>query len=205
MLLVRHAMPSTSGAPARLIGWTDVPLCAQGELQAGALASRLTELQPRTVYTSPLARARQTAEAITRRVGAELVVEERLREIHCGSVEGLETAEVARSHPRLWQRHLAQREDWFRWPGGESYLEFRARCLAALDEIARTNLGALAIVVTHAGVISQVLGTLLAVAPARWECNRPDHASTTTVDWSDSGGKLLAFNCRDHLSDERLR
>jgi alpha-ribazole phosphatase/probable phosphoglycerate mutase len=61
------------------------------------------------------------------------------------------------------------------------------------------------LVVTHAGVISQILGALRGVRPARWEPLRPGNASLTSVTWQGDGGELLRFDDREHLSASTRR
>ncbi len=54
-------------------------------------------------------------------------------------------------------------------------------------------------VVTHSGIISQVLGAMHGLSPAAWEPFRPGNASITEVRWDDGGGTVLRFDDRAHL------
>jgi phosphohistidine phosphatase SixA len=72
LFLVRHA-EAAPGEPDELR-----PLTAAGREQARALGERLAEAHPALVVSSPLLRARETADAIARAAGAELRVDERL-------------------------------------------------------------------------------------------------------------------------------
>lgn len=91
-----------------------------------------------------------------------------------------------------------QHDDAFRWPGGESYAEFRARVLRALSRLAARHPGATVAVFTHSGVISQVLGTLRGRLAAQWERDRPEPMSATTVTWHGARPQaLLEFKSRD--------
>jgi broad specificity phosphatase PhoE len=135
-----------------------------------------------------------------------------LREIGCGGVDGWTLARVRRRFPRLWAANLARADERFRWPGGESYREFRARCLRAIRRIAAAHLGARVVVVTHAGVITQVLAAIHGIAPARWDAFRVGNASVTVVRWDRrgaaagaaeatrlAGAALVRFDDRSHL------
>jgi probable phosphoglycerate mutase len=92
----------------RHTGTTDIPLTAQGEEQARALAGRLEQSGWALVLSSPLRRALDTA----RLAGFEPEVDDRLREFDYGDYEGLTTAQIHE-----------QRPDWDLWrdgcPGGE--------------------------------------------------------------------------------------
>lgn len=124
---------------------------------AASLAETLAEVGASAVYTSPLARARKTADAVAAPHGVEPVVVEDLREIDLGEVEGLGFDEL----PPDLQRGLLEEPTSVRFPGGETYAELRARVIAALDTLAARHEGATAIVVTHAGPIRAALASWL--------------------------------------------
>jgi alpha-ribazole phosphatase len=118
---------------------------------ARALARRVVSYEVEAVYASPLPRAVRTAEAI----GLPVQVDERLREIDFGDVEGLRFDEL----PPTLQDELLASPTSVRFPGGETYGELRARVVEALAEItARHERVA---VVSHAGAIRASLATYL--------------------------------------------
>jgi broad specificity phosphatase PhoE len=88
---------------------------------------------------------------------------------------------------------MAQTDNDFRWPGGETYAQFRQRVLRAVQRIARTHAGGRVLIVTHAAVISQILGYLTDEPAARWEAFRPECATLTEVGWRGSTGVLVHF------------
>jgi alpha-ribazole phosphatase/probable phosphoglycerate mutase len=106
---------------------------------------------------------------------------------------------MQRQHPELWGQDLGQRDESFRWPGGESYRVFRARVLPAVRRIAAAHPGERVLVVTHAGVISQVLGALARLSAAQWEPFRPGSANVTEIVWGPDGARLIRFDDRRHL------
>lgn len=154
ILLARHG-ETDFNAEGRVQGWLDIPLNARGREQADALARSVARQGLATVYTSHLARARATAEAVGATVGLEPVVDERLAESHRGTWEGRLLAEIAHDDPELWAAwHRAG--EAFRFPGGgESLGEHRDRVVAALEDVARGPLPAL--VVTHGGSIRMAM------------------------------------------------
>jgi alpha-ribazole phosphatase/probable phosphoglycerate mutase len=214
LLLVRHGhvADNTLGDEARLCGWADPPLTPLGRAQAARVAEYLAgEPRPAALYASPSARAHETATALGHRLGLPPRLVPALREIHCGRLDGRPLAEVRRRYPELWARNLAQVDDDFRWPGGESYRGFRARVLAALGRIAAAHAGQRVVVVTHTGVISQAIGALDGTAAARWEAHRAGNASLTEVRWPagdvpgartgpGGAGTLVRFDVRAHLA-----
>jgi broad specificity phosphatase PhoE len=201
LVLVRHAHTmSNMGSGTALSGRTDVALSRLGKSQVERLRSCSWSLAPLTaIYTSPLRRARETASALAADNIASVRVYPALQEIDCGTLDGLALEEVKCRYPDLWAANLKQEDDSFRWPGGESYRELRSRCVRAMRSIALAHPDERVALVTHAGVINQILGALQGIRPAHWECNRPGNASVTEIAWVRGAGKLLRFDDRSHL------
>ena len=90
---------------------------------------------------------------------------------------------------------MAQVDDAFAWPGGETYAQFRARVLAGLSSVADASPGGRVVVVTHAGVIAQVLGAVKGRPACVWEPDRPRPLTATEVLWEDGAPRaVLSFN-----------
>ncbi|MDQ3810825.1 MAG: histidine phosphatase family protein [Chloroflexota bacterium] len=206
LLLVRHGhtRDNTVDDGARLSGWYDAPLSARGEREAQLLANWVRSQGVAAVYTSTLIRARDTAAPMAAALGLHAAPEPGLREISCGRLEGLSLARVQHEFPDLWQRNLRQTDEEFRWPGGESYRDLRQRALACLALIAARHRGQRVLLVTHAGVISQVLGALHGTSAARWELWRPRNGSVTEVCWHDDGGVLVYFDRQPSLAPDQV-
>lgn len=101
LILIRHGH-TDRGRPARLDGWTDVPLSALGLAQAARLCARLAaEDRPDALYVSSLQRARDTARPLAEALGVEPRPCAAIREIGCGLVDGWPLAAVERSYPDL--------------------------------------------------------------------------------------------------------
>jgi alpha-ribazole phosphatase/probable phosphoglycerate mutase len=182
-----------------MAGWTDFPLTELGVGEASALASRLFhEEPPATIISSPLQRAVSTAMIVGERLSrGPVALEPGLREIGCGDVDGWPTRRVQERYPHEWDENLRQIDPDFRWPGGESYREFRERVLRALGRIAGQHPAERVLVVTHAGVISQIVGYIEGESPARWESFRPRNATITQVEWHAQKLRLVRFDDRD--------
>lgn len=196
VVLIRHAL---TGADSRLCGSFDVPLSPAGLVQVqSVLRQPPTRSAPQALYTSPLRRASHVAAMLGRSWALEPRVAEWAGEIHCGDVEGMPLAELRRRFPERWARNEAQTDDEFAWPGGETYRQFRARVLEGLTTMAAAHAGARVALVTHAGVISQVLGAIGHRAASVWAVDRPRPLTATEVTWENGApAAVLTYNDPD--------
>jgi 2,3-bisphosphoglycerate-dependent phosphoglycerate mutase len=203
LTLIRHGHIAANGGDlnAPMSGWADIPLSPIGRLQIERL-TRYLACAPRfaAIYSSPLSRAAETAQALAGAGLGDVHFHGALKEINCGEVDGVAIAQVQRRFPDLWHENNRQDREDFRWPGGESYREFRERCIAALQSIAATHPSARVALVTHTGVISQIIGSIHGLNPARWEAFRPGNASISELLWRGSSGVILSFDYRGHLT-----
>lgn len=151
VLLVRHGETEDNAAD-RFQGRRDTQLNDRGREQSRALAHKLRDEGLRAIYTSPLQRARATAQIVGDALGLELIVDERLMEVDAGDWSGLGYDAVEPAELRRWRAA----DPAFRFPGGESVAEQSARVAAALADVAAGPLPAL--VVTHGGSIRSVEG-----------------------------------------------
>jgi broad specificity phosphatase PhoE len=155
VLLARHGETNDNIPPLRFQGFTDTPLNDTGRAQAAELAERVAGDGIRSLVSSDLSRARETAEIVGRRTGLEPTLDARLREASRGRWEGHPFAEIERAEPELYAAWMRGGAD-FRFPGGESLLEQQQRVSEAVSEIhARAALPAL--VVCHGGSIRVML------------------------------------------------
>jgi probable phosphoglycerate mutase len=150
ILLARHGETDDNVPPARVQGWRDVPLNDRGREQARALGLAAAPDGVRSLWSSQLARARETAEIAGAELGLEPRVDERLAESNRGDWEGRLIDDIRADEPELWAAWRRAGAS-FRFPAGESLEEHAERVGAALDEIAAGELPAL--VVCHGGTI----------------------------------------------------
>ena len=199
LVLVRHAHTDcTSNGHALLCGRYDSALSPLGWRQVAALRRRLqAENTIAAVYTSPLKRALGTASAATWHAHPRIL--HSLAEISCGRLDGLPLARVQTEYADVWRRNCAQDDPRFRWPGGESYEQFRRRVLRILRVVSLRHQGDRVLVFTHAGVVSQVLGYIRGQSAARWDNYRPGNASITELLFDGHKFEVVRFDDRDHL------
>lgn len=195
LLLIRHAHIDTGTEEPRMCGWLDWPLSSIGESQLLSLDNEPSKFKPETVYASSSSRARLTAEALAANWRVPVRIDPDLREINSGAMEGMPIDEVKHRFPDLWLRNAAQDDSDFAWPEGETYRKFRERVFEALSRIASRHSDARIPVVTHTGVIAQVVGAMKGLSPAVWEQHRPAPLTATEVIWSGAAPvQLLSFN-----------
>jgi broad specificity phosphatase PhoE len=156
VLLVRHG-ETEYNAVRRFQGRIDTPLNDRGRAQSRALARTLTGEGLLALYSSPLARARETAEIVGEQLGLEPVYDDRLVEADAGEWQGRLVADIVAHDPGALAAWRAA-DPRFRFPGGESVAEQAARVAASLADVAAGPLPAL--VVTHGGAIRTVDGVV---------------------------------------------
>ncbi|SMB94609.1 histidine phosphatase family protein [Deinococcus hopiensis] len=200
--VVRHG-ESTWNASGRYQGQTDVPLSPVGVLQAAALAERLTGQRFDAVYSSDLARAFQTAEAVVERLQGQPPVQPDpgLREIDVGALAGLGLREIEVQHADYLTALRA--DPWAtRRPGGESMEDLFARCGEAFEQLRARHAGGRVLVFTHGGVVRVAVGLALGGVPHNaWARLSVTNTSITRVLLAGSHGTLLGFNDDAHLED----
>jgi broad specificity phosphatase PhoE len=155
VVLARHGETDDNRPPIRVQGFRDTPLNDTGREQARELAERVARDGFRSLWSSDLSRARETAAIVGERIGLEPRLDPRLREGNRGRWEGHLFVDIARDEPELyaaWRRAGPE----FRFPGGESLTEQQERVLASLDDISATD-ELPALVVCHGGSIKVVL------------------------------------------------
>ncbi len=157
--LVRHGQ-TVWNEEGRLCGSSDVPLSDEGLAQARKLAARLKDIDITAIYSSPLLRARQTAEAIAACHCVEVKVEPDLREIDYGDWEGLKVVDAAERFPEL---ERLRREDPMRFaaPNGEPMQLFAERVISAIQRIAASHADETVCVVAHQTVNRFILCWIL--------------------------------------------
>lgn len=147
LYLVRHGQTAWN-VEGRYQGQLDPPLNALGREQARRAAAELAPIGFDAIYSSDLARARQTAEALAALTGLPVRLEPRLREIDQGEWQGILIDEIR----ARWPEELAgwERDPWkYHPPGGERVDQVRDRVFAAIDEIVARHPDETVAVFTH--------------------------------------------------------
>ena len=179
LILVRHCEPEED-ARGLCYGRLDIGLCDAGREHAQRLAAGLARLEWDAVYASPRVRARETAHAVA---GArDVLVDEGLRELDFGELEGRSYDEIAASDPELYRAWM-ERPTTVRFPGGESFADLKARALESLERIRASH--ETAVVVTHGGVLRAGLAAWLSMPDDAIFRLDQRYGGVTIVDWLD--------------------
>lgn len=127
----------------KIQGHLDIPLNATGIAQAEKARDELEKIQFDVIYSSPLSRAKKTAEIINEKQNAMIVFDDRLKEKHCGKVEG----ECYKDWTEEMFRQFHEMPEIF---FAEPIMHFCARVGEVLKEI--ENLDKNVLIVSHGGV-----------------------------------------------------
>ncbi|GGH91788.1 MSMEG_4193 family putative phosphomutase [Arthrobacter liuii] len=161
ILLVRHGETPTTGTvlPGRAPG---LHLSERGRAQADAVAERLWDLPVEAIYSSPLERARETAEPTAIRTGTAVAVEAGLLECDFGDWTGAALAGLT-GLPE-WQT-VQHNPSVFRFPNGEGFSAMQARMVGTLDTLRAAHPGGVVVCFSHAdpikAAVAHALGTHL--------------------------------------------
>jgi probable phosphoglycerate mutase len=191
---IRHG-ESAYNAEGRIQGQEDPPLSDLGRRQGERLAAAFAGQKIDAVYSSPLARALDTARPVAAALGLEVRVLDDLKELHAGIFQGRSWAELCDFCPGECERWSSQDPD-FQIPGGESRRDLMRRGRAALEAI-RGGGGERVIVVAHGGLLNAALKSILDI-PAERNPFTFFNASISQLAW-DGHVKLLTLNQIDHL------
>ncbi len=190
VLLVRHG--TTDEVGRLLTGWKPgVRLNAIGRAEAERVAERLARVPLRAIYTSPIDRARETAEPIAARHGLVPVSRETLGEVALGEWTG-RSFETLRGDPR-WEAFNRFRAG-ARPPGGEWMIEVQARVVGEIQRLFEQHPEDAVAVVSHGDPIKAALfhfGGVSLEMMVRWQIAP---TSVSVLDLSASGASLVAVN-----------
>ena len=159
IVLVRHGETDWN-RENRFQGHADIALNDVGREQARALADELRGKRFAAVYTSPLQRARETAEIAVAGTGLEPIPHAALMEVDVGSWSGLTRTEVEAAFPDGYRRWL---EYGHGWDDGETYDELGERVVAGLSNIGAMHSDVAVLAVTHGGPIRFALAAAAGV------------------------------------------
>ena len=173
--LIRHGLPDFPGGKRMCIGTTDIPLGEEGLAQAREMAAKLPAVG--NVFSSPLSRAVQTAQAI----GMPITIREDLREMHAGEWDGLTFDQIRQRYPELYAARGADKT--LPLPGEEDPALGLARFRHAMEQAARLAEGDFA-VVAHGGIVARFLQDI----SGRWY--KPDYAEIVTLTYINGQFRL---------------
>lgn len=188
---IRHGVTAWN-EEGRSQGNTDIPLNEEGIQMAIHIAKRLKHEQWDVIYTSPLLRAKKTAEMIAKRKQPiELCLDNRLRETGGGQAEGTTLAERIEQWGTSWREMDL---------GAEAEAEVVHRGMAFIEEIKMKHKGEKVLVVSHGSFIRTLLGEL--TGDVEIKKSKVGNTSLTIVKLEETRNHCELFNCTAHLDAE---
>jgi len=184
----------------RIQGHTDIELNETGRSQALAMAFNAAHHRFHAIYSSDLARAKETAQVLAQREEHEVKLLPQLRERHYGIFQGITAAQGAERHPAAYAHYTARDLD-YAFETGESLRGFAERVAEGVDWLVRHHSGQTIAAVSHAGV----LDILYRRATGRpLETPRDFKIPNCALNWfhfDGQGWHLEAWADRHHLSE----
>ncbi|MDP3956775.1 MAG: class I tRNA ligase family protein, partial [bacterium] len=155
--IVRHGITDWNKED-RAQGRSDIPLNEEGRAQARAIAQKLKQQNIELIISSPLLRAKETADIIAETIGVEVIVDAALQEKSHGDADGMTQDEIRNKYGDQYDYDL-------KVPNGESYRELEARIWQAFREHKEKH-GHKNIVITgHGGAIRTLIGKIRNLTP----------------------------------------
>ncbi|MGZ0172750.1 MAG: histidine phosphatase family protein [Planctomycetales bacterium] len=201
LYFIRHgATASNEQVPPILQGsGVDSALSDLGRRQAEATGALLAVVRLDAVFSSPMARAVSTAEAIAAPHGLTVATVGKLHEIDVGQWEGLDWGTIAEQTPVEYQRFMED-SGTHEYLGGESYQDVLDRVLPPIEELIRQNNGLHIAVVAHKAVNRSLLANLLGFEMRRAKDLPQSNCCVNVITARDGKTKLETMNASLHLA-----
>lgn len=195
MILVRHGETDWN-RQGRFQGQIDIPLNSNGQAQAEAAGSFLSDVAIQKAFSSSMTRPKQTAEAILKaHQDVHLEVTDGLVEIGHGLWEGKLEEEIKDGWATLLEA-WKQAPETVQMPEGETIQDVWARSVTCWDQIASTlEPHETALVVAHDAVNKTILCHLLGLTPADIWSVKQGNGGVTVVDIPTEPGQPAVVTC----------
>ena len=195
LILVRHALPvrrENTDGPA------DPELSEDGHAQARLFARYMSTEAIDALYTSPLKRARQTAQPLAESSGVEALVADGVAEFDRHSNEYIPVEELKAANDPRWQEMVSGQ-----WSQDEDQAEFTDRVITTLEKIVNDHRGGKVLVTCHGGVINEYLAHVLKLETRQFFY--PNYTSIHRIAASANGHRsILSINETAHLRGSGL-
>jgi broad specificity phosphatase PhoE len=190
-MLMRHGETAWN-REGRVMGRSPVDLNASGRAQVSALLNKMRALAPDLIVTSPLERARQSAEIISQGLGGVAVREEpQIAEVLYGRWEGMTYDDLI-----VDPGYLRYRDEPINspTPGGETIVEVQARGVEAVMRTLAENDGQRVLFVSHGDIIRTVLCHFIALELRHFRRIRIDNAAVSAIQVAGNFAELKFLN-----------
>jgi len=206
VILARHGQTAWNAAEV-FRGQIDIELDETGLKQAVLLAEYLGQRKLEAVYSSPLKRAQQTAEAIARYHGLDVQIDPGLNDMDFGEWQGLSVQDVRTRFSELLEMWMSDPHR-IRMPSGESLDDVRQRAFTLVNRVVNKHEGKVIVLVSHRVVNKVLICALLGMDDSHFWNIRLDTCGITTFEL-DHGQFVLGEHNNtsflEPLQQERLR
>ncbi|MFC1919519.1 histidine phosphatase family protein [Chloroflexota bacterium] len=198
LLLVRHG-ETRWNLERRIQGaGSDVELSGMGKIQAQRLSQVFKDEDLAGIYSSPLQRARTTAEAIARPHDMEAKLEARLKEIDAGDLEGVLVESLGYNLSQFLVPEPGGRMTDL--PGGEGLDDLQERAWSVVEGILETHQTGQVIVLSHYFTILTIICRALGFPLSAVRRMRAAPGSISTIAFLEHGPMLFSLNETCHLT-----
>ncbi len=194
LILIRHGLPEKvvkqDGTPA------DPPLSARGHEQARLMAQWLAEEPFDALYSSPMARARQTATPLAAVQDLDVVIVDGVAEYDRNADQYIPVEELKKIDYARWRRLMEGDVD-------AGFSDFAAGVIESLEKIVADNRGRRVAVTCHGGVINVWTAHVIGFEPRLFF--NPDYTSINRYMASSGGSKtVITLNEANHLKQSGI-
>jgi probable phosphoglycerate mutase len=201
LILVRHGETDWNKL-GRFQGQEDTPLNPRGQAQARETAIAAVGWRPTALYSSPLRRTMETAQAVSRLVGLPVAPQEGLKELHLGQLEGVTGQEMRQGWPQVYQ---AWRDDPAAvvMPGGESLVQLQDRAWQVVSRLEQAHgEEEVLVLVSHNFALRTIVAKVLGMPLGHFHRMSLALGSIGVIESDGRGRRLVTYNSTGHLSPE---
>ena len=200
ILLVRHGQTPTTGI--ELYGRKPgVLLSDKGLTQAKNVAQRISAMGSQrfdAIYSSPLERTKQTAQAISAELGVNVKQDRGLIELDVGDWTGRKLAQLRKL--KSWSA-VQKYPSGFRFPNGESFTEMQTRVAGSVNRLVERHPGKAVIAVSHADPIRALVAHTMGTHLDLFQRTVVSPCSVTAILYASHGPVVLSVNNTGELND----
>ena len=198
LILVRHGETDWNRT-GRCQGVADIELNDIGRKQVRELAESLKNHDIAAVYSSSLRRALETAREIARHHDISVTIEEDLREMNQGELEGLMFSEIRERYAHVL-KEWRESPETLKLPSGESLLDVQQRIWKAFEKVQRRHAGETVVAVSHNLTITSLLCKITGVGLKGFRNFNLQAASKNIIVSRNGNFEIDVLNDVSHLS-----
>ena len=203
IFLVRHGETKLNKASV-FRGHLDIELNETGLRQAAAAGERFKEISIDKIYSSPLQRALQTAEAIASHHKLEIERREEFNDMNLGIWEGMEKAAVAEKYPDQWDLWVNNPTE-LKIPNGETLNDVSTRAFSGLSKIVSEDSHDKIVIVTHRIICKLLILNIFGIGlNGFWKIHQDTCCINLFKFNTDFGWSLVKLNDTSHLDNGKL-